>query len=88
VLKRAEMRRTSFRTLDTCSERSASTITRVYSRVLEIGIVDACRIRSGMGRGGVVTRMEGMPRRRVAAFSTGVAMEEKGRVDASCKDNV
>jgi hypothetical protein len=41
-----------------------------------------------MGRGGVVTRMEGMPRRRVAAFSTGVAMEEKGRVDASCKNNL
>jgi hypothetical protein len=36
-----------------------------------------------MGRGGVVTMMEGMPRRRVAAFSTGVAIEEKRRMGAS-----
>jgi hypothetical protein len=39
VLKRAEMRRTSFKTLDTSSETSASTTTKVYNKVLEMGIV-------------------------------------------------
>jgi hypothetical protein len=36
-----------------------------------------------MGRGGVVTMMEGMARRRVAAFSTGRAIEEKDDIDDS-----
>lgn len=49
----------------------------MYCRVLDIGIVDAWRMRSGIGRGGVVTRMEGIPRMRVAAFSTCMATEEK-----------
>jgi hypothetical protein len=85
VLERAETRRKSFRTLDIRCGTSAKVTTRVYRRVLEMGIVDAWRMRSGMGRGGVVTMMEGIPRRRVAAFSTRMAVEEKGDAEESWK---
>jgi hypothetical protein len=83
VLKRAEIRRKSFKALDTRFGTSAEATTRAYKRVLEMGIVVACRMRSGMGSGGVVTIMEGMPRRRVAALSTESAIETKCDTDVS-----
>ena len=85
MLKRAEIRRKSFKTLDTRFGTSAEATMRAYTRVLEMGIVVACRMRSGMGSGGVVTIMEGMPRRRVAALSTESAIEEKCDTDVSWK---
>lgn len=83
MLEIAEMTRKSFRTLAIHFGTRAKATTRVYKRSLEIGIVDARRMRSGIGSDGVVIMMEGMPRRRVAAFSTGRVMKEKGDRDES-----
>lgn len=48
---------------------SARSMTRINSRDLESANVVDLRIRSGMGRAGVVISTEGIPRRSVAAFS-------------------
>jgi len=82
VLVRAETRSMSLRIFATSAGARARVTTRMYRRVLEIGMVDKWRIRSGIGRDGVVVNTDGMPRRRVEAFRTGMAIEETG-VDAS-----
>jgi hypothetical protein len=48
-----------------CTNERPSTVPN--NNVFDIGIVVVCLIRSGMGKGGVVMMIEGMPRRRVIA---------------------
>lgn len=69
VLDSAHTRRTSLRTpamFDGMME-SRRTIMKIMTR--EIGIVVDRRIFSGIGRDGVVTRIDGIARRSVIAFS-------------------
>ena len=67
VLKKADKSRTSFMTTEIFAGESARARVISDKSVLEIGMVVAWRMRSGIGRGGAVMRRIGMPKSSVAA---------------------
>lgn len=57
----------SLHTWDILTGRRERTVTMTKSKVLDRGIVVLRRTRSGIGRDGVVTMIEGIPRSKVRA---------------------
>lgn len=73
VLAHADATRTSLRTRAMRAGTRDRRTTRTKTRYFERGIVIARRMRSEMGRDGVVTSTDGMASSRVNEFNTAIA---------------
>lgn len=78
MLEKADRRSVSLRTVDIFSGASANAAISTDKSTFDIGTAVAWRMRSGMGRGGVVMMRVGILRRRIMALSMETAVDTDG----------
>jgi hypothetical protein len=71
------MRSVSLRTLNIRGGTRERRMTMMNVRVLDKGIVVDCRIRSGIGRGGVVMRIDGIADSRVTICNNAIPFRSR-----------